>query len=180
MKYNDGLRSKRLYTRFLTESDAPIWVSYFDDPVNCRFMANPDNLSNTEQAERFIDFQLLRYNTGKLCLQAILLKESHELVGACGLLLQEVDGSQEIEVGYHFLRKYWGNGYATEAAQLFRDYGFEHNMAEHIVSMIDPRNEPSKKVAIRNGMNLHKEDAIFRGVPYNMFRITRTDWEQLK
>ncbi len=179
MDYQDQLHSERLTTRFLTEDDIILWKPYFEHPANCKFMLNPDNLSNDKRAEQFIHWQLSRYNNDKLGLQAILLKDRNELVGTCGLLVQEVDEKEVIEIGYHFLMKYWGNGYATEAAQLFRDYGFEHNFANSIVSLIDPGNEPSKRVAKRNGMTLYKKDALFRGEKYNMFRITKDYWSSL-
>ncbi|MCB0699579.1 MAG: GNAT family N-acetyltransferase, partial [Chitinophagaceae bacterium] len=158
MKYTDGLESERLTTRFLTEDDIPVFLEYFEDPVNCRFMSIPDHLSNLKRSEIFINFQMKRYSENRLGLQAIITKDTGAFAGTCGLLVQEVDGVTEIEVGYHYLRRFWGKGYATEAAQLFRDYGFEHYDVPHLVSMINPANEPSKKVAHRNGMSLVKED----------------------
>lgn len=178
MNYQDGHTTERLTTRFLRESDAVLFEEYFHDPENCRFMSNPDNLPIKDLSKLVINAQIKRYEDNKLGLQALMLKDTDKFIGICGLLRQEVDGNPEIEIGYHLLKRYWGNGYATEAARLFRDYGFQNNIAPHIVSMIDPRNEPSKKVAIRNGMTLHKEQAMFRGVPYNMFRITRKEWEK--
>ena len=43
-------------------------------------------------------------------------------IGYCGLHLQKnVDGTDEIEIGYGLLRKYWGQGFATEAAEACKD-----------------------------------------------------------
>lgn len=179
MDYKDALDTSRIYTRFLIPDDATAWIDYFNDPVNCRFMSI-DLPTNEERSEFLINSQIARYSDGRLGLQAVILKDTDELVGMCGLLVQEVDGQREIEIGYHFLRRYWSNGYATEAAQLFRNYGFEMNIAPHIISMIDPRNEPSKKVARRNGMKLYKADSDFRGSKYEQYRITQADWVLLK
>jgi Acetyltransferase (GNAT) domain len=44
-----------------------------------------------------------------------------------------------------------GNGYATEAAKAARDYGFMHLAMPKLVSLIDPENTPSQRVAMRLG-----------------------------
>ena len=46
----------------------------------------------------------------------MVLKSSGELIGDCGLTRQIVDGTDEIEIGYHVRRDLWGRGYAPEAA----------------------------------------------------------------
>ena len=76
MKYTDGLESERLTTRFLTEDDIPVFLEYFEDPVNCRFMSIPDHLSNLKRSEIFINFQMKRYSENRLGLQAIITKDT--------------------------------------------------------------------------------------------------------
>ena len=98
------------------------------------------------------------------------LKETGEFTGICGLLRQ-VDwghGRDENEVGYLFRRKFWKQGLATEAAVRCRQWGYEEFGYRRIVSLINPGNEPSIRVAKRNGMQFeqlipaekckHKED----------------------
>ena len=178
-QYKDGLETPRLITRFLTEADIPVWLEYCQDPVATAFTSIPGK-TPLELAQFFIELSLKRYEENRFGGQALIHKETGDFIGLCGLLLQEVNEINEIEVGYHLLRKHWGKGYATEAAQKFRDYGFEHNLADSIISIIDPLNVQSKKVAVRNGMKLAETNAIFRGEEYNLFRITRAEWEQLK
>lgn len=180
MNYKDGLVTERLYTRFLKETDAETWVPFFENKVSSRFLYFPDEYTPMDCSQSLINSQLKRYNEGSFGLQAIILKETDEFVGMCGLLLQDVEGDKEIEVGYHFLPKYWGNGYATEAAMLFRDYGFETNNVLHIVSLIHPENSPSIKVATRNCMTPYKRYERFEGKEYIVYHITREEWEQLK
>lgn len=178
MRYEDQLKSARLTTRFVTMADAPEWVAYCSDPVATRFTALPGKTPE-EMATAVMEITLQRYADRRLGLQALLLKDTGTFIGKCGLLLQEVNGLPELEIGYHLLRKYWGNGYATEAAQLFRDYGFENRFADSIVSIIHPLNVPSQQVALRNGMELVDTNAAFRGHFYHLYRITRARWEQL-
>ena len=178
MIYKDHLETPRLVTRFLTQDDVAAWMEYCNDPIATTFTSFPHKRTPAEMAQYWIDLCLKRYAENRLGLQALLDKETEAFIGQCGLLKQEVNGKIEIEVGYHLIRRYWGKGYAIEAAQMFRNYGFENSDAESLVSIIHPLNEQSKKVAMRNGMKLVDTKAIFREHEYHLFRITRTEWER--
>ncbi len=180
MIYNDGLESKRLTTRFLNENDIQPWCEYFTDPDNCRFLPLPDVSSIEEKASIMVNYAINRYKNNTLGLQALITKDTGELAGMCGLLVQEINGNMEIEVGYHLLKRFWGKGYATEAAQMFRDYGFNNSDTPTIISIINPLNEPSKKVARRNGMQLRGQNIAFRNSNYDVFAITREDWQNIR
>jgi RimJ/RimL family protein N-acetyltransferase len=86
----------------------------------------------------------------------MLLKDSGELIGDCGCVLQEVEGRNEIEVAYHVRRDLWGRGYATEAAHACMEYAFDQLGAKRVISMIRPENRQSRRVAEKNGMNCEK------------------------
>lgn len=179
MTYTDHLETARMTTRFLTKEDAAVWVEYCKDPLATKFTTIPGKTPE-EMAAMFVDLSLKRYREHRLGLQALLDKETGQFIGKCGLLLQEVNGKEEIEVGYHLLPKYWGKGYATEAAKRFRDYAFDNHLAESVISLVDPDNTPSKKVAIRNGMQLTETGAECKGNKYDLYRITRREWEESK
>ena len=74
------------------------------------------------------------------------------MIGQCGLTMQDCDGKQVLEVGYLFQRAYWHQGYATEAATACKEYAFSQLGAERVYSIIRDNNEPSMRVARRNGM----------------------------
>jgi ribosomal-protein-alanine N-acetyltransferase len=154
--YEDHLESARLKTRFLTPSDAPVWSEFMNDKVATELFPASFFSLDKDPAEAWVEAQINRYNSFRYGLQAILHKQSGEFLGMCGLLLQEVDGEKEIEVGYHFLRKHWGNGYAPEAAKLFLEYAFEHNLASSVISIIDVRNLKSQRVAEKNMLQREK------------------------
>jgi [ribosomal protein S5]-alanine N-acetyltransferase len=179
MIYTDGLETERLVTRFVTPEDAAVWADYCSDPIATRFTKVPDKTPE-EMAKLVIEMTRKRYEDGRYGLQVLINKETGEFVGQCGLMVQEVNGESVVEIGYHLLPKHWGKGYASEAAQGFRDYGFENNFADSIVSIIDPQNELSKRVAERNGMRLVDANADFRGQSHHLYRITREEWEELK
>ena len=179
MNYRDGLETTRLTTRFLNMGAIPALTEFFGDPVNTTFLPNPKMLSKEERANELITIILNRYKENGSGLQGLILKDTGEFIGMCGLLRQDVGGKEEIEVGYHLLRKYWGKGYATEAAQKFRDIGFQDKWADTIISIIHPLNFASKNVARRNGMTLRETGILFRGNECDIFSISRKEWEKL-
>ena len=87
----------------------------------------------------------------------MILNSTGELIGDCGLIRQNVDGVDEIEIGYHARRDLWGQGYASEAAQACRDHGFANLAVGRLISLIRPENLASRRVAEKNGMTIWKE-----------------------
>ena len=75
-------------------------------------------------------------------------------VGQVGLLIQEVNGLPESEVGYLIHRPYWRQGLATEAARATRDWAFERLAVPRVISLIRPENIPSRGVAEKLGMRV--------------------------
>ena len=80
---------------------------------------------------------------------------------------------KEIEVGYHVLKKFWGQGYATEAAKLFIDYAFKNELANSIVSVIDVENFKSQKVAKKNGLTIDKKTKWLDHEDVYIYRIIK-------
>ncbi|WP_254846780.1 GNAT family N-acetyltransferase [Oceanobacillus sojae] len=62
-----------------------------------------------------------------------------------------------MEIGYWISRKYWGKGYATEAAEALLDYGNNQLDTQKFISLIQPDNISSQNVARKIGMELDKE-----------------------
>lgn len=63
----------------------------------------------------------------------------------------------EIELGYRFYRDYWGQGYATESAQLLLSHGLKELHFNPIVAAVDPLNIASERVLQRIGMQYWKD-----------------------
>jgi [ribosomal protein S5]-alanine N-acetyltransferase len=156
-KYEDGLITERLYTRFLVPDDIQPWTSFFEDKDAIQYFPWIANDTSEERSRQWIERQLARYKENRYGLQALINKETKEFVGQCGLITQEVDGKKELEVGYHVFKKYWGQGYAPEAAKAFFEYGFKHQQAPSIISLIDIRNIKSQRVADKNGLKREKQ-----------------------
>jgi RimJ/RimL family protein N-acetyltransferase len=150
--YLNGASSSRLSIRALELSDIPIWETFFENNPSLPYLGLNLNLNKKDQSTAWIKRQLERYDTGLYGHHALIHKESKEFIGQCGLLTQEIEGKKELEVGYHILPKFWGKGYATEAAIKFRDFAFENKLNDSLISVIDIRNKASQNVARKLGM----------------------------
>ncbi len=171
--YKDNLQSERLHTRFLDESYIEKWIPFIGDADSVKFFPwlTQDNLS--EKSTYWISRQLIRYKECRYGMQAIYSKETNEFLGQCGLLLQEVDGEKELEVGYHFFKEHRGKGYAPEAAKIFIDFVFKNNLAESVISLIDINNNGSIRVAEKNGLHREKQ-TIWNEMNVFVYRINKS------
>ena len=107
-----------------------------------------------EETKEWLERQLQRYEEYGFGLWAVILKETDEMIGQCGLTMQDWDGRQVLEIGYLFQKAYWHQGYAVVAAAACKDYAFETLQADEVFSIIRDNNIPSQKVAMRNGMSV--------------------------
>ena len=148
------LETTRVILREFRRDDADALARVISDPETMRFYPVPYDRKGVED---WIARNLQRYAKDGHGLWAMTLKGSGELIGDCGLTVQNVDGADEVEIGYHVRRDQWGQGLATEAARACRDYGFANLPIERIISIIRPENLPSRRVAEKNGMKVWKE-----------------------
>ncbi len=174
-KYEDNLESVRLRTRFLNESDFVPWADFFKDEEAIALFPAGFLVPGANHAKNWVERQLQRYKDNRYGMQALIDKTTGELVGQCGLLKQEVDGIKETEVGYHVIKKYWGKGYAPEAARLFINYAFRQRQAKSIISIIARNNQNSIRVAEKNGLYLDKS-TIWNGMEVHIFRVDEGDF----
>lgn len=105
-----------------------------------------------EEVRSWLDKQFVRYKEDGFGLFAVILKETGEMIGQCGLTMQEIPGRQVLEIGYLFQKKYWHQGYAAEAAKACKEYAFTVLKADEVFSIIRDSNIASQNVAKRNGM----------------------------
>ncbi|MGW8314555.1 MAG: GNAT family N-acetyltransferase [Bacteroidales bacterium] len=150
-KYLIVRETDRLIIRPLDKTDYLVWQEFIMDKVATKFFPDDWKLK-PGKSEEWIELQLERYRENRYGLQALILKKSGEFIGQCGLLTQTIEGRNELEIGYHLIPRFWGNGFATESAGAFKKLGFENNLAGSLISIIDMENILSQKVAQRNGM----------------------------
>jgi ribosomal-protein-alanine N-acetyltransferase len=82
---------------------------------------------------------------------------SGRIVGDCGFLKKEVEGTAETELIYVFAKSVRGRGYGTEAARALCTFAAEHLQLPRLIALIDPENRASARVAEKAGMRFWKE-----------------------
>jgi [ribosomal protein S5]-alanine N-acetyltransferase len=164
------LETERLILREFAPEDLDSLAAVLCDPHTMRFYPAPLDRAGVFE---WIDRNRRRYADMGHGLWAMLLKQTGEVIGDCGLTIQNIDGVDEIEIGYHVRHDHWGHGYAPEAARSCRDYGFANLNVERLISLIRPENLPSRRVAEKIGMHLWKE-VIWRKLPHVVYVIYRS------
>jgi ribosomal-protein-alanine N-acetyltransferase len=129
------------------------------DPEVMRYISDgkpwPD-----ERIREFVGRQVAHFDRLGYCLWKLLLKESAEMIGFCGL--QPLDGTAETEIGWWLARAWWGRGLATEAARVALTDGFERAGLKRIVAVALAANRASIHVMDKLGMKYERE-MVHRG-----------------
>lgn len=145
------LETPRLLLREMTTSDLTAICRVLQDE---KTMYAYEHAFSDEEAQAWLNNQLRRYREDGFGLWAVVLKESGEIIGQCGITLQDVNGEWVPEVGYLFERAYWHRGFATEAAIACKEYAFSVLGLDTVYSIIRDNNIASQNVAKRNGMTV--------------------------
>ncbi len=148
------LETSRLRLREMTFDDLEGLHAVLSDPVAMRHYPKP---YDRKGVEGWIEWSLGHYAEHGFGLWAVVHKQDARFIGDCGLTIQQVDAVDELEIGYHIMRAYWGRGLATEAARACRDYAFDVLGRERVISWIYSKNLASRRVAEKVGMRLEKE-----------------------
>lgn len=168
------LKTERLFLRELNFNDLDDLCVYLSDPET---MSHYPEQYSREMVKKFIQNNIDRYSEIGCGLWAIILKSEEKLIGDCGITIQDIDGVDEHEIGYHLNKDYWGNGYATEAAQAVKDYGFDTLNLNKLCSYMAEDHTASRRVAERNRMTLEKtfNNPRNRNLPTVVFSINKDD-----
>ena len=141
------IETERLVLRMFRESDTDAYAEMVADPEVMRFLGG--NPLPRAEAWRNMAMVLGHWHLRGYGMWAVEEKESGEFVGRVGCWRPE--GWPGLEVGWTLHRRFWGRGYATEAARSSMDYAFTMLDQTRVISLIDPENVNSIRVAERLG-----------------------------
>lgn len=139
------LETERLYLREMRPADFAALCKILQDE---KAMYAYEGALDDEEVQKWLDRQLSRYQKWGFGLWAVILKETQEMIGQCGLTMQPWKEEEVLEIGYLFQRDFWHQGYAIEAAKACKDYAFEILDVKEVYSIIRDTNTASKRVAV--------------------------------
>lgn len=162
------IETERLIIREMAQSDQEALCRILCDEEVMR--AAYESAFTPEEAQNWLNRHLRRYEQYGFGLWAVVLKETNEMIGQCGLTWQHWREKEILEVGYLFQKAYWHKGYAAEAAVACKEYAFSVLHADRVYSIVRDTNAAAQRVAVRNGMKLI-DNAVknFRNVDMNFF-----------
>jgi RimJ/RimL family protein N-acetyltransferase len=170
----DRLESARLVLRRVAPGDLPFFTRIHALPEVAQHLYPGGRPRTPEETASWMQYTLGSYEKLELGYLAVVRKEDGALIGRCGIMDMVVESAApepgirrgwfgresapadlaltfECELGYTFDPAVWGQGFATEAACLVRDYARDALGLTYVVSAILPQNARSRRVAERGG-----------------------------
>lgn len=148
------LETERLFLREMTIDDFDSLYAVLADP---EIMQHYPYSFDEERVRSWIERNMKRYTDDGFGLWAVCLKDTGEMIGDCGLTLQNIDGQMLPEIGYHIRKDQQRKGYAKEAAMAVRDWAFGNTEYPALYSYCKYTNVGSFKTAESIGMHFEKE-----------------------
>lgn len=148
------LETERLIFREMTFEDFDALKAIISDEETMKYYIKP---YDDEGVNRWINWNIENYKTFGFGLFALILKETGEFIGDCGITIQLIDGWYRPEIGYHINKKFWRKGYAKEATNAIKKWAFENTTFRTLYSYMNADNIASIKTAEANGMKFVKE-----------------------
>lgn len=142
------IETERLILRELLPADGDGIFELDSDPNVHRYLGNKP-VSTLQQSRDVITMIRQQYADLGIGRWAAIEKNTGNFIGWSGLKLitDTVNNHRDFyDIGYRFINKYWGRGYATESAQAVMDYGFNHMRLKTIYGMAHIDNAASNHV----------------------------------
>lgn len=169
------LETERLFLREMTMGDYEALNAVLGDP---EIMKHYPYSFDEARVRSWIERNINRYKDNGFGLWAVCLKETGEMIGDCGLTLQNIDGTMLPEIGYHIRKDQQRKGFAKEAAAAVRDWAFTNTEYPALYSYCKYTNEGSFKTAESIGMHFEKEYPDEANKITHVSVMRREDWEK--
>ena len=152
--------------REFSPEDASAFFEMNSDPEVIKYTGDKA-FDSIQDAQTFIEgyTHYDQYGYGRW---AICLKPSLKFIGFCGLKYHPKPAINE--VGYRLIKKYWGQGLATEATQAAIRFGFDTLGFKTIYAHVDSKNPASARVLQKCGMQFVGHDT-HEGTPIDLYQI---------
>jgi RimJ/RimL family protein N-acetyltransferase len=143
------IETKRLILREYTYDDYDELYKILSDSEVMKYYPKPYDEKGTR---RWIEWSLENYKNHGFGWWAIVLKETNEFIGDCGITIQNINNKMLPEVGYHLSKCHWRKGYAKEAGKAVIKWAFENTKLDELYSYMNAENVASYSTAASIGM----------------------------
>ena len=149
------LETERLILRDIQLSDIHGMFELDSDPEVHKYLGNKP-FKNKSQSEEIIKSVIKQYDEFGIGRWAMVNKQTNEFMGWSGLKLNTVTLNGHvnfIDVGYRIIKRFWGNGFATESSITALDYGFNTLNLDTIYGITEKGNDASHRVLLKIGLH---------------------------
>jgi RimJ/RimL family protein N-acetyltransferase len=172
----EELLTPRLRLRRLRDSDLEAMTAINRDPEVTEFLSQP---VDEEATERFLEKTSSHWEEHGFGHWALELRQGPDqggLIGFAGVAYPSflLSLAHRTEIGWRLARPVWGQGLATEAALVVRDDAFDRLGLAELISIIDPQNARSRRVAQKLGMGVEGHDTL-HGRTVEVWVLSATD-----
>jgi RimJ/RimL family protein N-acetyltransferase len=172
-----ALTTPRLLLRAYRVDDLPLYSALNADPEVAKYLGGP---ISRDESDDIADWAQALHSAEGIGLLAVERRADNRFLGMCGL--HHLDWyPDDIEIGWRLGYRYWGHGYATEAANAWLTHAFSVLNLPRVISVTDEPNKRSIAVMRRLGMTvdhyatLEEDGHTFDAVVH---AITKRQWEQ--
>ena len=144
------LETEQLFLRELTSDD---FDALYEVLADSDIMQHYPYTFDESRVRNWINKSIERYEIFGFGLWAVCMKETGEMIGDCGITMQNINGMIKPEIGYHINKRFQRKGYAKEAARACRDWAFENTPFNILYSYMKKKNVASIATAMANGMS---------------------------
>lgn len=162
------METQRLVLREFQPEDFRELAPILADPQVMKF--SPTGVLSLPQTQEKIDSFITSYKKFGFGKWAIIFKQSNQLIGYCGIAVEQIDHQHEKEIGYRLDSRFWGKGLATEATLGVIEHGFEQFKFPYILGIVERANTASVRVLEKLGMQYERK-TVFHGVEMDVYQV---------
>ncbi|MCF7567374.1 GNAT family N-acetyltransferase [Sabulilitoribacter arenilitoris] len=179
MKFN--IETERLLLRELRLTDLEGMFELDSNPEVHRYLGNKP-IKTKAESQKILESVLNQYKERGIGRFAAIEKSSGNFIGWTGLKFNTGDNEalgkkrDFYDIGYRFIKRYWGKGYASESSFKMLDFGFKELKLKTIVGAAETKNIASNKVLKKIGLQF-KEVFSYEDVKVNWYELNKEDYE---
>jgi len=149
------IHTGRLIIRRLTLDDAPFIFRLLNEPSFIKNIGDKKIKTLEDAVKDMKKGPLSSYKKNGFGLNCVVLKETEESIGMCGLIKRpELD---DVDLGYAFLPEFGSRGYAIEAARAMQAYGYNQLSLSCLAAIVNEDNPGSIRLLEKLGFKYKKD-----------------------